>query len=101
MLPVSILTYTEHDPLRVALIAILMPLGFYTTFVGLARRSGTMVWWALPFIFLSAFQVVISHLFSGSVIAADMFLNLSTTNSAEAGELLSNIYPSLIVVCLI
>lgn len=101
MLPIAILSYTEHYPLRVDLVAILLPLGFYTTFVGLARRSGTMVWWALPFIFLSAFQVVISYLFSGSVIAADMFLNLSTTNSAEAGELLSNIYPSLIVVCII
>ena len=101
MLPVAILTYTEHNTFWVASIAILLPLGFYTTFAGLARRSGTMVWWALPFIFLSAFQVVISYLFGGSVIAADMFLNLSTTNPAEAGELLSNIYPAIIAVCII
>lgn len=101
MLPVVILTYTEHNPLWVSIIAILLPLGFYTAFAGLFRRSGRAVWWGLPFIFLSAFQVVLSYLFGNSVVATDMFLNLSTTNSAEAGELLSNIYPSIIAVCII
>lgn len=101
MLPVVILTYTEHNPFWEATTALLLPLGGYTLFAALSRRSGAMVWWAFPFLFFSAFQVVLSYLFGNSVVAADMFLNLTTTNTGEAGELLSNIYPSVIAVCVI
>ncbi|MBQ2008368.1 MAG: lipid A phosphoethanolamine transferase [Alistipes sp.] len=101
MLPVVILTYTEHNPFWVALSALLLPLGFYTMLAALSRRSGAMTWWAFPFIFFSAFQVVLSYLFGNSVVAADMFLNLTTTNTGEAGELLANIYPSVIAVFVI
>ena len=101
MLPVVILTYTEHNPFWVALSALLLPLGFYTVLAALSRRSGAMTWWAFPFIFFSAFQVVLSYLFGNSVVAADMFLNLTTTNTGEAGELLANIYPSVIAVFVI
>ncbi|MBP3474652.1 MAG: lipid A phosphoethanolamine transferase [Alistipes sp.] len=101
MIPVIILTITEHSPLLVALTAILLPLGFYLLFSAASTRSGRMVWWGFPFIFLSAFQIVLSYLFGNSVIATDMFLNLTTTNPGEAGELLGNIYPSVIAVCVI
>lgn len=101
MLPVVILTYTERNPFWIATSALLLPLGFYTLFAALSPRSGRMVWWAFPFIFFSAFQIVLSYLFGNSVVASDMFLNLVTTNPSEASELLSNIYPSVIVVCLI
>ncbi|MDO5487325.1 MAG: sulfatase-like hydrolase/transferase [Rikenellaceae bacterium] len=101
MIPVIILTITEHNPLLVALTAILLPLGFYLLFSAASTRSGRMVWWGFPFIFLSAFQIVLSYLFGNSVIATDMFLNLTTTNPGEAGELLGNIYPSVIAVCII
>lgn len=101
ILPVAILTYTEHNPFWEAVTALLLPLGFYTLLAALLRRSGAMVWWSFPFIFFSAFQVVLSYLFGNSVVAADMFLNLTTTNPGEAGELLANIYPSVIAVCII
>ena len=101
ILPVAILTYTEHNPFWVAVTALLLPLGFYTLLAALSRHSGAMVWWSFPFIFFSAFQVVLSYLFGNSVVAADMFLNLTTTNPGEAGELLANIYPSVIAVCVI
>lgn len=101
MIPVIILTITEHNPLLVALTAILLPLGFYLLFSAASTRSGRMVWWGFPFIFLSAFQIVLSYLFGNSVIATDMFLNLTTTNPGEASELLGNIYPSVIAVCVI
>ena len=48
---------------------------------------------------LGAFQIVLLYLFGNSIIATDMFTNLVTTNPGEAGELLSNIYPSVILVC--
>ena len=101
MLPVVILLFTEHNPLWISVACLLIPLGGYLLFASAARRSGVMVWLALPLIFFSAFQIVISYLFRSSVVAADMFLNLLTTNSAEAGELLSNIYPAIIFVVVI
>ena len=97
-LPVAILTYTEHNPFWMAVSALLLPVGFYTVFAGLSSRSGRMVWWSFPFIFFSAFQIVLSYLFGNSVVAADMFLNITTTNTGEASELLSNIYPSVIFI---
>ena len=101
MLPVVILLFTEHNPFWISVACLLIPLGGYLIFASAARRSGVMVWLALPLIFFSAFQIVISYLFRNSVVAADMFLNLLTTNSAEAGELLSNIYPAIIFVVVI
>ncbi|MDE6624372.1 MAG: phosphoethanolamine transferase domain-containing protein, partial [Alistipes sp.] len=80
---------------------ILMPLGFYMMWSVALRRSGIMIWLAFPFIFLSTFQIVLLYLFGNSVIATDMFTNVLTTNPGEAGELLSNIYPAVIVVCVI
>ena len=46
-------------------------------------------------------NLVVLYLFGNSIIATDMFTNLLTTNPEEAGELLSNIYPSIIIVCAI
>lgn len=99
MIPVVVLTFTEHYPFWVALAGILLPLGVYAITAALSRRSGRMVWWSFPVIFISAFQIVLSYLFGNSVIATDMFLNLKTTNPSEANELLCNIYPSIIAVC--
>ena len=101
MLPVVILTYTERNPFWVSALALLLPLGLYTIMAALSRRSGIVAWCALPLLFLSALQVVLSYLFGNSVVAADMFLNIVTTNSGEAGELLANIYPAVIAVCII
>lgn len=101
MLPVIALSITEHNSLHITLTALLLPLGFYLLFAAISSRSGRMIWWGFPFIFLSAFQIVILYLFGNSVIATDMFLNLRTTNPDEASELLINIYPAIIAVCLI
>ena len=48
--------------------------------------------------FLAAFQLVLLYLFGRSIIAVDMFLNLTTTNSGEALELLDNLLPAVIGV---
>lgn len=101
MLPVVILAFTEHNPWWIRVAGLLLPLGFYSMFSSISSRSGRMVWLGVVFIFFSAFQIVISYLFGESVVAADMFLNLLTTNPDEATELLGNIYPSIIAVCVI
>ena len=80
---------------------ILLPLGFYMMWSVALRRSGVMIWLGFPFIFFCAFQIVLLYLFGNSIIATDMFTNLLTTNPGEANELLSNIYPSVVLVCVI
>ena len=79
MLPVLALAVTEHNTFWVTITGILLPLGGYSLWAALSRRSGRMVWAAGVFIFLSAFQIVLLYLFGNSVIATDMFLNLITT----------------------
>ncbi len=98
IIPNCVLAYTEHYSIWSTEALILLPLGFYMMWSVALRRSGIMIWLAFPFIFLAAFQIVLLYLFGNSVIATDMFTNLLTTNPGEAGELLANIYPSVILV---
>lgn len=92
------LAYTEEYSLWSKAALILLPLGAYLAGAAAMRSSGVMIWIAFPLIFLCAFQIVLLYLFGNSVIATDMFTNVLTTNPGEAGELLSNIYPSVILV---
>lgn len=101
IVPNCVLANTEPYSIWTIEALILMPLGFYMMWSVALRRSGVMIWLAFPFIFFCAFQIVLLYLFGNSVIATDMFTNLLTTNPGEAGELLSNIYPSVVLVCAI
>ena len=98
IIPNCVLACTEHYPAWTVEALILLPLGFYMMWSVLLRRSGIMIWCAFPFIFFSTFQIVLLYLFGNSVIATDMFTNLLTTNPGEAGELLENIYPAVVLV---
>ena len=82
-------------------ILILLPLGVYMVVFSLFKRAGLMQLILIPVLILHAFQLVLFYLFGESVIAVDMFLNLPTTNASEAGELLGNIWPSIIIVCVL
>lgn len=55
----------------------------------------------VSFLFFGAFQIVLLYLFGQSIIAVDMFLNLVTTNSSEALELLDNLIPAIVIVVLL
>lgn len=101
IIPNCILVNTENYTWWTIEALILMPLGFYMMWSVALRRSGVMIWLAFPFIFFCAFQIVLLYLFGNSIIATDMFTNLLTTNPGEATELLSNIYPSVVLVCAI
>ena len=80
---------------------ILLPLGFYMMWSVALRRSGLMIWLGFPFIFFSAFQLVLLYLFGNSIVATDMFTNLVTTNPGEANELLATIWPAVLLVAVI
>ena len=98
MVPNLALVYTEHYSIWSNEVLIFLPLGVYLLLSVAMRRSGVIIWLLFPLIFLCAFQIVLLYLFGNSVIATDMFTNVLTTNPGEAGELLSNIYPSVILV---
>lgn len=98
IIPNCVLACTENYSAWSVEALILLPLGFYMMWSVFLRRSGVMIWAGFPFIFLSTFQIVLLYLFGNSIIATDMFTNLLTTNPGEAGELLENIYPAVVLV---
>lgn len=99
--PNFVLLFTEPLPMAVRLGGVLLPAGVYALLLTSGKRPAAAVWWLFLFIFLGAFQIVLSYLFGRSVIAVDMFLNLLTTNGGEAGEVLGKIWPSVAIVCLL
>ncbi|MCM1522202.1 MAG: lipid A phosphoethanolamine transferase [Muribaculaceae bacterium] len=100
-IPNVLLSFTENLSIwgRVANIA--LPVGIIGLLASLSRRVGRTVWLMFPLIFFAAFQIVLLWLYGRSVIAVDMFLNLITTNATEVGELLGNLWPSIIIVCVL
>ncbi len=86
MLPNIMLTATENYGFWTAACNLVLPSGIYLLWVTAARRGGVMVLWGFIFIFFAAFQIVLLSLFGNSIIGADMFTNLLTTNPGEASE---------------
>ena len=96
-----ILCFTEPMPVVAKVCNILLPFAFYYLVMTLSRNCGKMFWILFVFIFFGAFQIVLLYLFGQSIIAVDMFLNLVTTNSSEAMELLDNLVPALVSVIIL
>lgn len=101
VLPNCILAFTEKMNIWGHLALVLFPLAIYGGFMTLSKKPGITYWILLPVLFLGAFQLVLTYLFGSGVIAVDMWLNLVTTNSHEANELLSQIWPIVIGVVII
>ena len=101
MIPNCILFFTEPYSIWSKAALLTLPAGGYLLWSVAFRRSGIAVWLSFPVIFFCALQIVLLYLFGNSVAATDMFINIVTTNPGEATELLSNIYPSVILVCVI
>lgn len=101
IIPNLLLLFTEPYTWSTRLTNILLPTGCYLYLLTRCRKPGIPLWLLLPLLVIGAFQIVLLYLFGNSVIAVDMFYNLLTTNSGEAGELLVSIWPSVLIVCLI
>lgn len=101
LLPSFGLVFTEPFNIVGKIVLITFPLGLYLLFFTLAKNTGLMQLLLFPLIFLHSFQLVIFYLFGEGVVAADMFLNVVTTNPSEAGELLSSIWPAVVFVILV
>lgn len=97
IIPNCVLFFTEPLPVTVGIASLLLPLAFWLAVLLLARKPGIVVWCLLPKVILDGGQLVLLYLFGESVIAVDMFLNLTSSNASEASELLGNIF--LIIIC--
>ena len=101
IVPNAVLCVTEQMPPLYAAVNILLPAGVYWTFMSLSSHVGRSVLWMFIIMFLSAFEIVLLDLYGNSVIGVDMWLNVVTTNSNEIGELLGNLLPVIVLVCLL
>lgn len=98
IVPNCALVVTEHQSVFTALCNILLPCGMYALVTSFSSRLGRTVWLMFPFLFLGAFQIVLTYLFGRSIIGVDMYLNLITTNPDEVGEMLGGIIYGVILV---
>lgn len=101
ILPNVILSYTEPLTLWGRIANVALPLGVLGVVATASPKVGRTVWLLFPLVIIAAFQIVLLGMYGGSVIAVDMFLNVVTTNPGEAGELLSSLWPSVLLVCLL
>ena len=101
IVPNIVLCFTEPLPVMAKVANVLLPFGCYYLLMTLSRNCGKMLWILFLFLFFGAFQIVLLYLFGQSIIAVDMFLNLVTTNSSEALELLDNLTPAIIAVIIL
>lgn len=101
LIPSILLVFTEPYSFMGKVILITFPLGVYLAIFSVLKNVGLMQLFLIPQLVFNAFQIVLFYLFGESVIAADMFLNLATTSVSEASELLDNLWPAIITVCVI
>lgn len=92
------LCVTEPLPFWGKVGLIVLPGAAYMMLLSVFRKPGAGIWLLFPMLILGAFQLVLLYLFGNSIIAVDMFLNVLTTNSGEALELLGKLMPAIIGV---
>lgn len=91
LLPNVVLSVVMQQPAVGRVLNILLMLPLYMLLLLSAKRPGRVYWGLFVLVLLHAFQLVLLTIFSGSVVAVDMLLNIFTSEPDEAGELLSNI----------
>lgn len=99
VVPNVVFYFTEPLPVTAHVAATLIPLGGWMLVLLAARKPGVVVWCLLPKVILDGGQLVLLYLFGESVIAVDMYLNLTSSNASEASELLGNLV--LIIGCVV
>ena len=98
-IPGILLAFADHQTIVTALLSVLFPFSVYLLIISLWRRTGWGVLCTLPFMILGAFQIVLLYLYGESIIAVDMFINVTTTDVQEATTLLEQLMPAIVPVC--
>lgn len=100
-IPGILLAFADHQTIVAALLSVLFPFSVYLLIISLWRRTGWGVLCTLPFMILGAFQIVLLYLYGESIIAVDMFINVTTTDVQEATTLLEQLMPAIVAVCVL
>ena len=100
-IPGILLAFADHQTIVTALLSVLFPFSVYLLIISLWRRTGWGVLCTLPFMILGAFQIVLIYLYGESIIAVDMFINVTTTDVQEATTLLEQLMPAIVTVCVL
>jgi len=98
IIPNCVLFVTDPMPITIGIASIIIPSAIWFGILLLSRKPGIIVWILLPKVILDGGQLILLYLFGESVIAVDMFLNLTSSNASEASELLGNIFLIIIGV---
>lgn len=94
--------FSGKSDLSINAASVLTAGGIYWILISLIKRTWIAVLAALPLMVLCSFQIVVIYLYNDPApIGVDMFLNVLTTNSSEAGELLSSLLLPIGIVCLL
>lgn len=101
VVPNCILWHAEGMPFVCGLANVLLPLGVYWILMSLSSHVGRSTLWMMVVMFLAAFELVLLYLYGNSVIGVDMWLNVVTSNPTEVEELLGNLIPVIMLVCLL
>ena len=83
IIPNCVFFFTEPLPVTVGIASLLIPLAFWMGVLLVARKPGIVVWCLLPKVILDGGQLVLLYLFGQSVIAVDMYLNLTSSNDSD------------------
>ena len=78
LLPNIILSVVMQQSMIGRVLNILLMLPLYMLVMLVAKRPGRVYWSLLVLVLLHMFQLVLLTIFSGSVVAVDMILNLFT-----------------------
>lgn len=95
--PNILLNITESMPLTAKIANIIVPLSLYYLLMSARKNAGIMVLFLSIFCVMNGFQITVLYLFGEGIIAIDMLINCVTTNTSEAGELLTNLALPIII----
>lgn len=95
--PNILLNITESMPLTAKIANIIVPLSLYYLLMSARKNAGVMVLFLSIFCVMNGFQITVLYLFGEGIIAIDMLINCVTTNTSEAGELLTNLALPIII----
>lgn len=101
LVPNILLSANTSLSLGAKIINIILPLSIYISFLCFSRKAGRSMLLLLPLLIVNMYQIFLIILFGPFVVGTDMILNIFTSDTSEAMELLYTLMPTIIIgLCL-